>query len=289
MSRISIELFLSALVDGIALGFIFLMLSLGLSIIFGLMRIVNFAHGSLFTLGAYIGYEVASRTNNIFYGSFASLTLTGLIGLLIERFLLKIRREPLVQVIITVGLMILLDRLAWLRWGDVTYIWSPQWLEGAIYAGPIILYKYRLFLIISGIFLSTAIYYLFTKTRYGLFVRAGIDDREMIQAFGVNIERIFTTTFVIGSMLAGVAGFLLVPWQGVYPLIGTNYLLYAFAIIVIGGIGSIEGTIVASIVVGIVQQLCAYYAPYLSEVSIFAVMLSILLVRPRGVLGKVVI
>jgi branched-chain amino acid transport system permease protein len=120
-------------------------------------------------------------------------------------------------------------------------------------------------------------------------VRAGIDDREMIQAFGVNIERIFTTTFVIGSMLAGVAGFLLVPWQGVYPLIGTNYLLYAFAIIVIGGIGSIEGTIVASIVVGIVQQLCAYYAPYLSEVSIFAVMLSILLVRPRGVLGKVVI
>jgi len=288
ISEMSLEIFLSALVDGIALGFIFLMFSLGLSIIFGLMRIVNFAHGSMFTLGAYIGYEIASKTGNILYGLLAASASMALLGIVIERFLLKIRREPLAQVIITIGLMILLDRLAWIRWGDVSYIWYPQWLEGVIYAGPIIIYKYRLFLIVFGLFISILVYILFTKTKYGLFVRAGIDDREMIQAFGVNIERVFTATFSIGSMLAGLAGFLLVPWQGVYPLIGTNYLLNAFAIIIIGGIGSLEGTIIASILVGIIQQLCAYYVPYLTEVSLFIVMLSVLLTKPSGLMGKVI-
>ena len=284
----SLEIFISALVDGVALGFIFLMLSLGLSIIFGLMRIVNFAHGSLFTLGAYIGYEIASRTNNIIYGILVSLLSIGVIGAFIEKYFLKYRKDPLIQVIVTIGLMIIFDRLAWIKWGDITYIWTPQWLEGSLRIGPIIIYSYRVFIIIVGLIVSAGTYYLFTKTRFGLFVRAGIDDREMIQAFGSNIERLFTITFAIGSMLAGLAGFLLVPWQGVYPLIGTNYLLYAFAIVVIGGLGSIEGTIIASLLIGITQQLCAYYAPYLTEISVFIVMFIILYLRPQGLFGKVV-
>jgi branched-chain amino acid transport system permease protein len=283
----SIEILLSAIIDGIALGFVLLMLSLGFSIIFGLMRIANFAHGSLFTLGAYLGFEVASRTGNIVYGLLAASSI-GLIGLVIERFLLKPKRDPMMQVIITAGLMMLLDRLAWLRWGDVPYIWIPKGLEGVVRYGPIIMHSYRLFIIVVGIFISIVTYYLFTKTRYGLFVRAGIDDREMIQVFGVNIEKIFTITFAIGSILAGVAGFLLVPWQGVYPLIGTNYLLYAFAIVIIGGMGSIEGTIISSMLVGIIQQLCAYYVPYLSEVSIGIAMFLVLIMKPEGLLGKVI-
>ena len=283
----SLEMFVSAIIDGIALGFIFLMLSLGLSIIFGLMRIVNFAHGSLFTLGAYLGFEVASRTGNIAYGILAA-SLIGLVGLAMERSLLKAKREPMIQVIITTGLMMLLDRLAWLRWGDVPHIWIPRGLEGVVRYGPIIMHSYRLFIIVVGAAISVLAYYLFTKTRYGLFVRAGIDDREMIQSLGVNIERLFTMTFAIGTLLAGIAGFLLVPWQGVYPLIGTNYLLYAFAIVIIGGMGSIEGTVIASILVGIIQQLCAYYAPYLTEISIGIAMFLVLVTRPEGLLGKVI-
>jgi len=284
---LSLDILLSAIVDGIALGFIFLLLSLGLSIVFGLMRIVNFAHGSMFTWGAYIGYEVASRTGNIAYGIMASSALIGMLGAAVERILLKARKDPITQAIITIGLMLLLDRLAWLRWGEVTYIWSPQWLEGSIYLGSIVIYKYRLFLIVLGIIVSAAAYYFFTRTKYGLFIRAGIDDRDIIQAFGVDIEKVFTITFAVGSMLAGAAGFLLVPWQGVYPLIGTNYLLYAFAIVVIGGVGSIAGTIFSSIAVGIVQQLCAYFSPYLAEVSVFALMLVVLLTRPGGIFGRV--
>jgi branched-chain amino acid transport system permease protein len=286
VGKLSLETLFSALVDGVALGFIFLLLSLGLSIVFGLMRIVNFSHGSIFTWGAYIGYEISSRTNNFFLGLLTSSLVAGLIGILTERFLLKIRREALAQVIITIGLMLLLDRLAWLRWGDITYIWFPQWLEGSVSIGPAIMYKYRVFLIVVGAILSTTIYYFFTRTKYGLIIRAGIDDREMIQTFGANIEGMFTLAFTIGSILAGVAGFLLVPWQGVYPSIGTNYLLYAFAIVVIGGIGSITGTIVASMLVGIAQQLCSYYVPYLTEISIFTIMILVLLLKPAGLLGR---
>ncbi|MEM2203404.1 MAG: branched-chain amino acid ABC transporter permease [Sulfolobales archaeon] len=280
----ALEILVSAIIDGVALGFIFLLLSLGLSVIFGLMRIVNFAHGSMFMWGAYIGYEVSSRTGNLLAGILASASITGLMGFLIEYLLLKRLREPLTQAIITIGLMLLLDRVAWLRWGDITYIWLPPELEGTILLGPTIIYKYRLFVIAVGIALLIAVYIFFNRTRYGMIIRAGIDDREMIQAFGVNIERVFTGIFVVGSILAGVAGSILVPWQGVYPTLGINYLLYAFAIVVIGGIGSIGGTMVASLLAGLAQQLSAYYAPYLAEPSIFLLMLAVLMLRPSGLL-----
>ncbi len=280
----AIEILVSAIIDGIALGFIFLLLSLGLSVVFGLMRIVNFAHGSLFLWGAYVGYEVSSRTGNLLLGILASAAIAGLMGLSIQYLLLRRLRDPLTQVIITIGLMLLLDRIAWLRWGDITYIWSPPELEGSIVVGLAILYKYRLLVIAMGLALSIAIYVFFNRTRYGMVIRAGIDDREMIQAFGINIDRIFTITFTLGSVLAGVAGSILTPWQGVYPTLGINYLLYAFAIVVIGGVGSIGGTIVASIITGLAQQLSAYYAPYLAEPSIFILMLAVLLLRPSGLL-----
>lgn len=280
----AIEILVSAIIDGIALGFIFLLLSLGLSVVFGLMRIVNFAHGSLFLWGAYVGYEVSSRTGNLLLGILASAAIAGIMGFSIQYLLLRRLRDPLTQVIITIGLMLLLDRIAWLRWGDITYIWSPPELEGSIVVGPAILYKYRLLVIAVGLALSIAIYVFFNRTRYGMVIRAGIDDREMIQVFGINIDRIFTITFTLGSVLAGVAGSILTPWQGVYPTLGISYLLYAFAIVVIGGVGSIGGTIVASIITGLAQQLSAYYAPYLAEPSIFILMLAVLLLRPSGLL-----
>ncbi len=281
-----INILISALIDGIALSFIFLLLSLGLSVIFGLMRIVNFAHGSFFLWGAYIGYEISSRMNNLFLGFVASAASVGFMGFLVEYFLLKRSRNPLIQALITVGLMLLLDRIAWLRWGDVTYIWFPKDLEGVVSLGSIIIYKYRLFIIAIGIVMLIILYAFFKRTRYGIVIRAGIDDREMIQTFGINIERVFTITFVIGAALAGLAGAALVPWQGVYSTLGINYLLYVFAIVVIGGIGSLSGTLIASFLAGLSQQLSMYYAPYLTELSIFILMLVILLLRPEGIIKR---
>ncbi|MCE4613391.1 MAG: branched-chain amino acid ABC transporter permease [Desulfurococcales archaeon] len=279
----SLETLIVAIVDGIALGATLFMISSGLSLIFGLMGIVNFAHGSLFMLGAYIGYEVFSSTNSLALGLAAATASMSLLGGTIESGLLKRKSgDVLGQALITIGVMLLLDRTAWIIWGETTYKWVPDSLKGVIELGGIIFYEYRLFLIAFGAVIAAAVFSFLKYTNYGTIIRAAIEDREMVEALGIDVRKTFTITFILGSGLAGLGGAVLVPWLGVYPTLGITYLLYAFAIVVIGGIGSFTGTLAASLLVGVTQQLAAYYVPWLAEATIFILMLAVLLLRPEG-------
>ncbi|MEB3757039.1 MAG: branched-chain amino acid ABC transporter permease [Desulfurococcales archaeon] len=272
-----------ALVDGLALGLSLFLLSSGLTIVFGLLGIVNFAHGSLFMWGAYIGYYVASTTGSFSLGIIAGLASMAIIGGLIKIGLLRDAHErPLAAAMLTIGLMFLFDRLALLIWGESTRMWGPRFLDGTISIGNIIFYKYRLFLIGVGIILFSFIYLLIKYSSFGIIVRAGIQDKEMVEALGINFDRVATWTFMLGAGLAGMSGFFFVPWIGVNPSTGMTFLLYAFAIVVIGGIESIEGTLIASIIVGIIQQYTMYYLPWLAEAVIFVLMLIVLLIKPYG-------
>lgn len=283
----SLETLIVAVIDGLALGATLFMISSGLSLIFGLMGIVNFAHGSLFMLGAYIGYEVFSSTNSLALGLAAASASMSLLGGAIESGLLKRKSgDVLGQALITIGVMLLLDRMAWIIWGEATYKWVPEKLKGVVEIGGIIFYEYRLFLIAFGALVAAAVFSFLKYTNYGTIVRAAIEDREMVEALGIDVGKVFTATFILGSALAGLGGAVLVPWLGVYPTLGVTYLLYAFAIVVIGGVGSFTGTLAASMLVGVAQQLAAYYAPWLTEATIFILMLAVLLLRPEGLVRR---
>lgn len=273
------------LVDGLALGLSIFLLSSGLAVIFGMLDIVNFAHGSLFMWGAYIGYYTAARTGSFTLGLASSFTSMALLGAALRLSLLRdAHKNPLGAAMITLGLMFLLDRLALIIWGEPTRIWSPSYLKGSVELAGVVFYKYRLFLIPVGVALFTVIYVLVSKTYFGVVVRAGIHDKEMVEVLGVNFERAATLMFMLGAGLAGLSGFLFVPWIGVNPGVGVKFLLYAFAVVVIGGVESILGTLAASIAVGVLQEFTMYYIPWVTEAAVFILMLAVLIARPSSIL-----
>jgi len=272
------------IIDGLALGLSLFLLSSGLAITFGMLRIVNFAHGSFFMWGAYIGYYIAAVTGSFALGLVSSFASIALLGIAIKLSMLRnAHGNPLRAAMITLGLMFLLDRLALVIWGEPTRMWSPSYLKGTVELGGIIFYKYRLFLIVVGALLFAAVYVMVFRTYFGVIVRAGIQDKEMVEVLGVNFERVSTLMFMLGAGLAGLSGFLFVPWIGVNPNTGITFLLYAFAIVVIGGVESILGTLAASVAVGILQQFTMYYIPWVTEAVLFILMLAVLLARPSGI------
>jgi len=178
----------------------------------------------------------------------------------------------------------IIDQICWIFWGEIVYYWMPRPLGGTVTLAGAIFYKYRLFLILVGFAIAGVMYLFLTRTKLGMIIRAGLDDIEMAEAMGANVKKAFTIMFAIGCAMAGLGGALLVPWLGVSSALGINYLFYAFAIIIIGGVGSFKGTLLASIIVGIIEELCMYYAPWFAGASTFIVMLIVLLVKPGGLI-----
>lgn len=274
-----------ALIDGLALAMNLFMVASGFSLIFGLEGVANFAHGSLFMLGAFLGYETFVRTGSFVVGLAAGGISIAVIGALIEAGMLRRRMgHHLAQILLTIGLLLVIDQLCWIEWGDVIYWWMPEPLSGTITVAGILLYKYRLFLIFLGFAVAGTVYLFLTYTKLGMIIRAGLDDIEMAEALGANVKRAFTTMFAIGCCLAGLGGAALVPWLAVSSTLGINYLFYAFAIVVIGGVGSFKGSFFGAILVGIIEQLCMYYAPWFAGASTFIVMLVVLLAKPEGLM-----
>lgn len=208
---------------------------------FWMQRIPNFSHGSLFMLGAFLGYETFVRTNNFVLGLAVAAVVIGALGAVIERWLLRryIGRE-LTLILLTIGLMLLLDRIVWLRWDDVIYWWAPEYFIGTIEVAGLLFYKYRLFLVGFGFAIAIAMHLFLKYSRLGIIVRAGLDDSEMVEALGIDVKKAFTFMFAIGCCLAGLGGACVVPWLSASSSLGQNYLLYAFAIVVIGGVGSLS-------------------------------------------------
>lgn len=275
-------------VNGIALGMVLLLISAGLSLIFGLMGVINFAHGALFGLGAYIGLAIFDAELSFVLALLVAPFIVAGVGVLLEVFTIRplYDRDPLYQLLLTFGLALIIDELIILYWGPNSLSFStPEWLAGATDLVGVIVPNYRIFLIVVGALTAGCIYLFLERTDLGMVVRAGTMDSEMVQTLGINVRRAFTIMFAVGTALAAFGGVMSAPLLGVYPGLGTAIIIDAFVVVVIGGLGSFRGAVVGALVVGLAQIFGQYYVPSFAPFIIFAVMAGTLLVKPEGLFG----
>jgi branched-chain amino acid transport system permease protein len=275
---------LHGLVFGAALG----LLALGLTVIFGLLGVMNFAHGELYMLGAYAGIAVVGVTHSFWTALIVAPIAVGLIGAVTEVTTLRplYRREPLYGLILTFGLALVFREAVRQIWGgDMRRILPP--VTGSTPLLGMVYPNYRLFLLAASSVLLLAIWLFFTKTRAGILVRAAVQDAEMLDGLGVNVPRVFTLTFAGSAALAALAGLLLAPIFTVYPQMGVEMILLAFIVVILGGMGSMGGSVVAAFVIGLAQSLLTLWMnPQRVAIAIFALMIVVLIVRPRGFFGR---
>ncbi len=285
----TLDLFLLQLFTGFALGSIYVLLALGLSLIFGLLNIVNFAHGQFFMLGAYVGAFALSFLDNFWIALVAVPLVVGALGMAAERFLVRplYGRGIDYALLLTYGLgLILLDLVRIFAGTQGVPFPAPEALSGASDLGLFFFPTYRLFVIGVTAALLFALWFLLEKTPYGLIIRAGALDQEIVQVLGVDVGRVWLVVFGIGVGLAGLAGVLAAPIRGVFPEMGVPVLVDAFVVTVIGGMGSLLGAVVAGLLVGVTVSFTSFYLPESATLSIFLLMALVLIFRPRGLFGR---
>ncbi|KGA95521.1 ABC transporter permease [Alkalihalobacillus alcalophilus ATCC 27647 = CGMCC 1.3604] len=278
------------LVNGLSYGLLLFIITCGLSLVFGILGVLNLAHGSLYMFGAYIAYSLTATFSQSFWLALIIAPLSvALIALVVERVLLRPTYQlgHLSQVLLTFGLAYVFHDIASIIWGsNVLTIVVPDVFSGSISLFNQVFPVYRLVVILVGILIATILWYIQSQTRWGAIIRAGLSDKEMVGALGVNIKLVFTVVFVIGGLLAGFGGVVAAPILGIYPSMEFQTLILALVVLVIGGLGSIAGTLVASVLVGIVETFSRFLFPELSMFLIFGLMAIVLVVKPNGLLGK---
>ena len=284
-----IDLLALQLVTGVALGAIYVLVGIGLSLIFGLMNVVNFAHGAFFMAGAYVGVFLYGYTGNFWVSLVATPLLIGGLGLVVERVLVR----PLYgrgiddPLLLTFGLSYMIVESVRILFGLTGLPFSaPPALRGAVDIGIGYFPLYRLFLIAFTALVVGALWLFIERTSFGLVIRAGARDPQIVQVLGIDISKIWLAVFGLGCGLAGLAGILAAPLQGVTPEMGVPVLAEAFVVTVVGGMGSLAGAVLAGLLVGIVVAMTSLLAPDMTKMAIFALMALVLLVRPRGLLGR---
>jgi len=285
--EISGSLILEQLVVGLAYGMILALVALGLSLIFGLMEVINFAHGAFYALGAYIAFTVLGFLGNFWVALVIGAILTGVVGAVVERFLVRhVYVEPVRSLLLMFGVMLAILQSIRFIWGVAYQPFSyPRELLFTINAGPVSISGYRVFIIIIAAAVSYALWLFLKKTPAGLIIRAGIQDRDMVRILGIDISKIFTLVFAIGIAIGGFAGVLAAPMMGLYPEVGLEILVISFVVVVVGGMGSIRGSIIAGIIIGEATSLCTLVYPPGSYVIPYVIMAVFLLARPTGLLG----
>ena len=260
----------------------------GFTLIFGLMRIVNLAHGALYLVGGYIGLVVASRSGSFLLALAAAGVAIAAIGLLTYTLLLRfVRGNVLRQVLLTLGLALVLDDLALVIWGgDAFTVQVPEVLRGPLRIGAMAYPKYRLFLLLFSMLVFIALTLLLRRTRLGALIRAGVDDAEMVDAMGIDIQRVFIYTFMLGSALAGIGGVLGGAFLTLYPTADSDILVFSLAVVIIGGRGSLAGTAIGSLFVGMLATYGQVWFPELAYFVIFGPMALLLAFRPLGLFGR---
>lgn len=289
MLDISASALAAQVFTGLVLGGIYVLLAIGLSLIFGLMTVVNFAHGSLYMLGAYYGFFLLGLTRNFWLALVVAPIMVGVCGLLIERFLIRrlYGRSPDDPLLLTFGLSLVLVEAVRLIWGKIGLTLDPpRELAGAVNLGFMVFPLYRLFVIAVTALVLVGLWLFLERTNVGLFIRAGSRDPLMVRALGVNLGRVWLVVFGLGTALAGLAGILAGPMRGVYAEMGVTIIIESFVVVVVGGMGSLLGAIVAGVLIGEVVSLTTFFAPKLSEIVVFIVMAVVLLVRPSGLFGE---
>jgi branched-chain amino acid transport system permease protein len=276
-------------INGVSLAALLFLLASGFTLSFGLMRVVNMAHGAYYLLGGYVGLSVARAT-----GSFALALLGGglavvVLGYLVDRFLLRRTGENhLAQVLLTVGVAFVIGDVALRIWGgDFLKVPVPVPLRGAMeLPGGLVYPTYRFVLILLGAAVGALLWVLYKKTQIGAVVRAGVDDREQVAATGINVDRLFVMVSALASFLAGVAGVAGGAFLTLYPGAEWEILVYALVVVIVGGLGSLGGAMIGALVVGLLDAYGRWLLPEFSYFVLFAPMALLLLVRPRGIAGK---
>ena len=277
------------LVNGIVLGAFYAIIAIGLSLIMNLTGTINLAHGSFMTLAGYLAFAMVSRGTNFWFALIASAIITGLIGIVIERLLISplYKRIPLYSLLLTFGLSLVFEEIFRLVWGPSTVPFSaPANLSGSTEIGNVFLPTYRLVIMGALVVVMVALLTFLYRTRLGLRLRGAVQDAEMMAALGTNTQLLYMANFGLGILLAGVAGVLAAGLLGLGPTMGNDLLMPAFITVVIGGMGSLAGSIVGGLLVGLAISITTLYLPAASEVVMYILMAVVLLVRPRGLFGE---
>lgn len=287
---IPIQAFLGQLLLGLVNGSFYAMLSLGLAVIFGLLGIVNFAHGALYMIGAYVAWIGMDRFGINFWASLLVAPLVvGAMGAVIERSLLKrlYKIDPIYGLLLTFGLALIAEGVFRDQFGVSGQSYPvPELLRGATNLGFMILPNYRGFIIFASLAICLGTWFVIEKTRLGATLRAGTENPALVQAFGINLPLLVTLTYAGGAGLAALAGVLAAPVIQVTPLMGSNLIIVVFAVVVIGGMGSILGSILTGIALGLIEGMTKVFYPEASNVVVFVIMAIVLVIRPAGLFGK---
>ncbi|WGS22981.1 MULTISPECIES: branched-chain amino acid ABC transporter permease [unclassified Bradyrhizobium] len=281
------DLIISQVVNGLVLGFLYVLIAIGLSIIFGMLGVVNFAHGVYFALGAYFALSLLDSL-----GPWAIMLAplgVAIIGMVIETTLMRplYGKEPLLGLFMTFGIALFIEELIRTIWGAAGRPFNPPaFLSGFIVWGPVLVTKYRLFVLLVTILILVALWLFLHSTRYGRIIRAGSRDPEMVSMLGINLKRVFTAVFGLGTAVAGIAGVLAAPLWSVVPSMSEAAIMPAFVVVTIGGLGSFGGAMISGLLVGISVALSIQFWPAASAAVMYALMIVVLLIRPRGLLGE---
>jgi branched-chain amino acid transport system permease protein len=287
---VDLATFLIQLLNALQYGLLLFLVASGLTLIFGIMGIINLAHGSFYMIGAYMAFTLSSLTGSLLAAIVLGVILSVLLGAVLEWALFSrlYKRDHLEQVLLTYGLILIFEELRSLVVGnDVHGVPVPALFDYSIPLGPMLTYPvWRLFM--SGVCLAIAagMYVLIQRTRLGMMIRAGASNREMVQSLGLNIGLVYRLVFALGVALAAFAGMLAAPVSSVYPGMGTQVLIICFVVVVIGGIGSVWGALVAALLIGLVDTFGKVFVPEYAGIAIYVLMAAILLWRPEGLFRR---
>lgn len=274
--------------NGLSFGALLFLLASGLTLVFGLMRIVNMAHGAFYMLGGYIGVVIATLTGNLLVAVIAAIVAVGVTAFLVEVVLLRfVRGQEMPEVLLTIGVsFVIADLCLAFFGGDPQNLPNSVRIPGALAIGDLVYPWYRIFVIGLAVAIGVALALVQSRTRVGAIVRAGVDDREIISAMGVNIRWVFTGMFVVGAALAAIGGTIGAGMQSILPGVQNEVLLYALVVIIIGGLGSVAGAAVGSVLIGLIDAFAKAWIPELAYFTIFLPMALVLVFRPTGLFGK---
>jgi len=294
------RVFLNAVFNGITLGSLYFLVASGFTLIFGLMRNVNLAHGSLYLFGGYIGYAISTWTGSWVLGFIVAFLGVALLGIVLQIVVFRrMEGQDLRQTMVTIGLSIVFaDLMLWVFGGDFYQIQTPGWLVGPVElplvtavksSGEAVYLRYpmvRLVIFVAAVVIGIVMWLALNRTRVGMMVRAGVDDRDMLAATGVPIQLVFVVVFALGAGLAGIAGVVGGTFQSLSPGEDTRFLLASLVVVIVGGMGSIPGAALGAVIIGLAEQLGSVYIPTYAIVVTFLIMVLVLALRPQGLLAR---
>ena len=281
--------FLVQSLNSVQYGFLLFLVASGLTLIFGILGVINLAHGSFFMIGAYLAHWLQLKTGNLFVAIALGLPLSFLLGLAVERLAIRFlyARDHLYQVLLTYGLILIFNELQRIFWGnDVHGVKIPGVLDASVLLNETQSYPlYRFFISLACIGVAAAMYFVIHRTKLGMLIRAGAANREMVELLGFRVNRLYALVFALGAALTAFAGMLSAPVNSVYPGMGEHILIISFVVVVIGGLGSIQGAFVGAMLIGFVDTFGKVFVPEAASLSVYAFMAAVLLWRPQGLFG----